>query len=308
MCKKPVRQIGHWIWFPAETSFVKHNFPFPPGLENIHFLQRFHQNEISRVAFPQQPDGKPVMLNRMQAGGPKHIEQVKSFCQSPAHQQIDVSKKQVIRVFIVGTKHHLTRIMTEQIDQCFKVSGSTAFADQNFHPHCRFFHGFFQREAFVIRLDTGCEIVFCLLSTQSGCVPVDRNSQFFRQGQFFHHHLILKNDTRPVHHFGQIVTGFVLQKATDSGSIDLITRRFKCSRRNAGRCPEMEMEWGWFSVFCHPSDTFLSQNIGNFMRIRHSGQSSMFESHRCKLTGRQHRTLDVHVCIHKTWKNKNRRC
>ena len=80
---------------------ARHMIPVNIGLQDFEVCQIVDHNEIGRIAFPQLPDVYVVVRYRIQAGHLKDLENAHAQCDCPCAELVDVSQREVIRVFIV---------------------------------------------------------------------------------------------------------------------------------------------------------------------------------------------------------------
>jgi hypothetical protein len=92
--------------------------------QDAEVAQVLDDDEISRIAHPEQAHGEPVVLHRMQRSRPQHIEEVVSQRHCAANQLVDMPLHQEVGMLVIRAEHAGLRMQPQQRMQGIEVARS----------------------------------------------------------------------------------------------------------------------------------------------------------------------------------------
>src|SRR3954469_14682124 len=107
---------------------------------------------------------------------------------------------QTIGMLIITAKHHIVIMLVQQKSQCFKVTGSAAFANNNLHTILKLIQCFSGGKTFMVGTHASLNVLLSQFATQAGSMPINRFIELPGSRYFFHHLFILMQYTWEVHH------------------------------------------------------------------------------------------------------------
>ncbi len=290
-------------------TFAPGGHLFTANVRFVHIvrLQIVHDDEVGRVALTQKPDVESVVLDRMHARRPQHVEPVIPRRNGPPHELIDVPLHERVRVLVVAAKHQPLRCFIHQRNQRVEVFRGRPFANQDLHPGGELFPRFLDRKALVIGFDTRTRICVHAIAAQTRRVSVHRLASIFRGLNFRHEPRVAVNHARIVHHLTEIRHVVSRKQPVHRLGVEFGPCRFEGRRRNARRSAKCERKRHRLPVRDHVLHPGPPEYVGDLVGIADRCHRSVHHRRPGKLRRRQHRTLDMNVRVDESRQQKRRR-
>ena len=233
------------------------------------------KNKVRCIAFMQLPYLHLVVTHRIHTSGLQYMKYIDPFCNGPRAEFVDMPGGELIGMFIIAPKHDHIRILVQEWNEGIKIFGGTAFADDDLHAVLQFFMRFFVGETFMVRGDTTCDVIFCIITAESGCMSVYRFADCLGRRNFSQHFGVSMQRPWEIHHLTQVINGGVPKQGFNIIAVEDGSGRFKLGSRYATRCAKMKFERYRPAVADHEIDTIHPTDVGDFVGIADGSHGAM---------------------------------
>ena len=134
-----------------------------------------------------------------------------------------------------------------------------------------------------------------------GRMTVDGLVVFLGSIDFSHQSRIVVDDTRVVHHLGEVIDVVGRHQLLHVVSVEGASRSLERSGRHTTRRTEEELERHFLAVLDHKPNAFFPKHVGDFVRVADRGHRAMAGRQSGKFRRHQHGAFDVDMRIDKTW-------
>ena len=177
--------------------------------------------------------------------------------------------QQIIWVRVVGAEHAQLGMFGEHRPQCVEITSRAAIADENLHSKRSLVTRFIKGEALMIRLDAACKVCARLLPAETGRMPVNPLATRVSSSNLGHDLRISTDRAGPIHHLAEVVNVWIIQESRACIGINRCAGGLKRSRWYTRWATKPTSKWRTGNVLNHEANTWLTQDIGNLVRVTH---------------------------------------